>query len=321
MSLQSRVFPVLLIRDRGLVKTRRFGDDRYVGDPLNAVKIFNEKEVDELAIFDIDATVQGREPDFEELRKIAAESRMPLCYGGGVNSAATAARLVAIGYEKISVSAAAVDRPALIREMAERVGRQSVVLTIDVVREGLLGGYAVRTRNATRKNLEIVGVPGCRFQYQVTEPTAEKLHRFEGDPRLGRPRSCQRDPPVLNEHRPPLRDRAEKRHREKTHQRRGQERDQRRDENFRHSIAGWCQENQQSDAAGRDPLGEDAPSAAEKDDQERDQCNQPGLPARALIWSEKIYRIATPARRAPRRRGVILGFFHGWQVWPGCMIG
>ena len=152
MSLQSRVFPVLLIRDRGLVKTRRFGDDRYVGDPLNAVKIFNEKEVDELAIFDIDATVQGREPDFEELRKIAAESRMPLCYGGGVNSAAIAARLVALGYEKVSVSAAAVDRPALIREMAERVGRQSVVVTVDVVREGFLGGYAVQTRNATRKH-------------------------------------------------------------------------------------------------------------------------------------------------------------------------
>ena len=152
MTLQSRILPVLLIRDRGLVKTRRFGEDRYVGDPLNAVKIFNEKQVDELTVFDIDATVEGRGPDFEALRNIAVESRMPLCYGGGVTDAGQAAQLVSIGFEKVSVSAAALERPALVREMAERVGRQSVVVTVDVRREGLLGHYAVYSHNARRKH-------------------------------------------------------------------------------------------------------------------------------------------------------------------------
>lgn len=153
MSLHSRIFPVLLIRDQGLVKTRRFGEDRYVGDPMNAVKIFNEKEVDELSIFDIDATSQGRGPDFDTLAKIAVESRMPLCYGGGVTSAEEAARLVSIGYEKVSISAAAIERPQLIAEMAERIGRQSVVVTLDVRKEGLLGGHhTVYTHNATRKH-------------------------------------------------------------------------------------------------------------------------------------------------------------------------
>jgi imidazole glycerol-phosphate synthase subunit HisF len=149
--LQSRIIPVLLIRDKGLVKTQRFKDDKYVGDPINAVKIFNEKEVDELTLFDIDATVKGYAPDYEQLRKIAVESRMPLCYGGGITSAKQAAEVIALGVEKVSVSAAALARPDLIREMAERVGRQSVVVTIDVRKEGLLGGYNVYTHNALKK--------------------------------------------------------------------------------------------------------------------------------------------------------------------------
>lgn len=152
MSLQSRIFPVLLIRDGGLVKTRRFGEDRYVGDPMNAVKIFNEKQVDELVIYDIDASAQKRGPDFAMLEKIAVESRMPLAYGGGVTSAADAAQLISIGYEKVSVSAAALERSLLISEMAERVGTQSVVVTLDVKKAGLVGGPTVWSRNATRKH-------------------------------------------------------------------------------------------------------------------------------------------------------------------------
>lgn len=152
MSLRSRIFPVLLIRDQGLVKTRKFGEDRYVGDPMNAVKIFNEKEVDELVIYDIDATVHGRGPDFEQLSKIAIESRMPLSYGGGVTDAEQAAKLVSIGYEKVSVSTAAVTRPELVREMARRIGRQSVVVTLDVKAEGLLGGHRLYTHNGKRKH-------------------------------------------------------------------------------------------------------------------------------------------------------------------------
>jgi cyclase len=159
--LQSRIIPVLLIRDRGLVKTRRFGDDKYVGDPINAVKIFNEKEVDELAIFDIDVTAKEHEIDYEHLRSIAVESRMPLCYGGGVTSAAQGSALIKLGFEKVSISHAAVERPELIREMADAVGVQSVVVTLDVKKGGLLGRPGIYSHNgrraSKRKLLDFVG--------------------------------------------------------------------------------------------------------------------------------------------------------------------
>lgn len=150
MTLRSRIIPCLLMQDGGLVKTRQFGDPKYVGDPINAVKIFNEKAVDELSIYDIDATARGRGPDFDHLRSIAVESRMPLCYGGGVRSAADAVELIKIGFEKVSVSAAALERPELIREMADAVGRQSVVVTIDVKKAGLLGRLGIFTHNGRR---------------------------------------------------------------------------------------------------------------------------------------------------------------------------
>jgi imidazole glycerol-phosphate synthase subunit HisF len=149
--LQSRIIPVLLMRDKGLVKTRQFKEDKYVGDPINAVKIFNEKEVDELTLYDIDATVKGYAPDYDQLRKIAVESRMPLCYGGGITSAKQASEMIAIGFEKVSVSAAALARPELIKEMADRVGRQSVVVTVDVRKEGLISSYTVYSHNAQKK--------------------------------------------------------------------------------------------------------------------------------------------------------------------------
>lgn len=148
--LRSRIIPCLLMQDSGLVKTRQFADPKYVGDPINAVKIYNEKQVDELSLYDIDATVQGRGPDFDHLRSIAVESRMPLCYGGGVRNAADAVQLIKLGFEKVSVSAAAVERPALIRELADAVGRQSVVVTLDVKKSGLLGRLGIFTHNGKR---------------------------------------------------------------------------------------------------------------------------------------------------------------------------
>jgi cyclase len=151
--LRSRIAPFLLLRGNGLVKTQKFGDPKYVGDPINAVKIFNEKEVDELTLLDIDATASGRGPDMALLKDIAAESRMPLCYGGGVKDAETAARIIALGYEKVSISHAALDRPELVREMARRVGRQSVVVTIDVRKEGMFGSsHKVYSLNAKQKH-------------------------------------------------------------------------------------------------------------------------------------------------------------------------
>jgi len=149
--LRSRIIPCLLIHDGGLVKTEKFKGGKYVGDPLNAVKIYNEKQVDELMLLDIDATVAGREPDLGRLRSIAVESRMPLCYGGGVTSAEQAAKIVGLGFEKVSVSAAVFARPQLIREMATEVGSQSVVVTIDVKKNAMLSGHTIYTHNGRTK--------------------------------------------------------------------------------------------------------------------------------------------------------------------------
>ena len=150
--LRSRITPCLLRHDGGLVKTRQFKDPKYVGDPLNAVKIFNEKEVDELMFLDIDATVQRRGPDFTLLRSLAIESRMPLCYGGGITSADQASQIISLGIEKVSISAAAIHNPVLIKEMAEAVGAQSVVVTLDVRKNKLFSGYAVYTHNGREKS-------------------------------------------------------------------------------------------------------------------------------------------------------------------------
>jgi cyclase len=149
--LRSRIIPCLLIQDGGLVKTERFKPGKYVGDPLNAVKIFNEKQVDELMLLDIDATVKDREPDFNRLRGIAVESRMPLCYGGGVTTAEQAAKIISLGFEKVSVSASVFKNPRLIKEMAQAVGSQSVVVTIDVKKNPLFSGYSVFTHNGRVK--------------------------------------------------------------------------------------------------------------------------------------------------------------------------
>src|SRR5262245_24883527 len=148
--LRPRVIPCLLVKNGGLVKTVRFASPKYVGDPINAVRIFNEKEVDELIVLDIDATAQGREPDYTMIKKLAAECRMPLCYGGGVKSGAQAEKIVGMGVEKVALSAAAVADPAVVAGLAEVIGSQSVVVVLDVRRDR--GGRAeVWTHNGTRR--------------------------------------------------------------------------------------------------------------------------------------------------------------------------
>lgn len=136
--LRPRIIPCLLVRNKGLVKTRRFGDDKYVGDPINAVKIFNEKEVDELMVLDLDATAKGTGIDFKLVERLAAECRMPLAYGGGVQTVEQASRLIGLGVEKVTLGAAAVRQPQLLREIACELGSQSVVAVIDAKRK-LLG--------------------------------------------------------------------------------------------------------------------------------------------------------------------------------------
>ncbi len=147
--LRPRIIPCLLVRDGGLVKTVGFKDGKYVGDPINAVKIFNEKECDELVVLDIDATRDGREPDFKMIADLAVECRMPLCYGGGVKTAEQANRIIGLGVEKVAVSSAAVDDPTLISRVAEEIGRQSVVVVLDV-KKAPGDRYEVWTHNATR---------------------------------------------------------------------------------------------------------------------------------------------------------------------------
>ncbi len=148
--LRPRIIPCLLVHNKGLVKTQNFKDPKYVGDPINAVKIFNEKEVDELIVLDIDASVENREPDFTLIRNLAAECRMPLCYGGGVKTARQAQTIISLGAEKVAIASAAAENPGLIKEIAEAVGRQSVIAVMDVRKKGFLGKYEVYTHNGKK---------------------------------------------------------------------------------------------------------------------------------------------------------------------------
>lgn len=147
--LRPRIIPSLLVHDNGLVKTVNFKNPKYVGDPINAVRIFNEKEVDELAIFDIDATVLGREPNYSLIERLASQSMMPLCYGGGVKTVEQAQRIFSLGIEKIALSSAVLQNPKLITEISDRVGAQSVIVVLDVKKK-LLGGYEVYTNNGKK---------------------------------------------------------------------------------------------------------------------------------------------------------------------------
>jgi len=148
--LRPRIIPCLLIQDGGLVKTVKFKDPKYVGDPINAVKIFNEKEADELIVIDIDATVNNVEPNYQQIAKLAAECRMPLCYGGGIRTAEQAKRIIALGVEKVAISSAALENPGLITQIAEEIGSQSVVVVLDHKSRLLSKSSDVWTHNGTR---------------------------------------------------------------------------------------------------------------------------------------------------------------------------
>ncbi|MGE7991596.1 AglZ/HisF2 family acetamidino modification protein [Pseudomonas sp. NPDC089554] len=135
--LKHRVIPALLLREDGLVKTQKFGKHKYIGDPINAIRIFNEKEVDELMLLDIDASRQGREPNYELIESIAAECFMPLGYGGGISTVEQAHRIFSSGVEKVVLQTSAIATPHLLTEIAERFGSQSVVLSVDVKKDWL----------------------------------------------------------------------------------------------------------------------------------------------------------------------------------------
>ena len=148
--LRPRIIPCLLIHRGGLVKTIRFAQPKYVGDPLNAVRIFNEKEVDELIVADIDASTLGCEPNYALIASLASECRMPLCYSGGVKSSEQVERIIGLGVEKVAISSAAIQTPQLISDAASRVGRQSIVVVMDVKKSRFFRNYEVFIHNGKR---------------------------------------------------------------------------------------------------------------------------------------------------------------------------
>ncbi len=137
------------MHEKGLVKTVSFKSPKYVGDPINAVRIFNEKESDELMVLDIDASANDREPDYSMIEKLASECRMPLCYGGGIKTVEQAQHIFSLGVEKVALSSAAIADPDIITRIAERVGTQSAVVVLDVKKK-FLGGYEVVTHNGRK---------------------------------------------------------------------------------------------------------------------------------------------------------------------------
>ena len=147
--LRPRIIPSLLVQNNGLVKTVNFKNPKYVGDPINAVRIFNEKIVDELVVFDIDASVSGKEPNYKLIENLAVQSRMPLCYGGGVRTVEQAQKIFGLGVEKIALSSAIVENPTLITQLAEKVGSQSVIAVLDIKKK-FLGGYEVYVHNGKK---------------------------------------------------------------------------------------------------------------------------------------------------------------------------
>ena len=151
--LKTRVIPILLLQDGGLVKGVKFKGHKYVGDPINAVRIFNEKEVDELAFLDISATAQGKEPNYEFIEDVATEAFMPIAYGGGITKVEQVERLFRAGIEKVIINSAFYSDPELISHCSSIAGSQSIAVAIDVKRS-ILGKYEVLTKNASFKTNE-----------------------------------------------------------------------------------------------------------------------------------------------------------------------
>lgn len=170
MNVRPRVIPCLLVDQGGLVKTTRFGSPKYVGDPINAVRIFNDKEVDELILLDIGATRRRRGIDFKLLGEIVSEGFMPVAYGGGVTSIEDAARLFHLGVEKVIFCSAAARQPELVKSASKRFGSQSVLVTIDVKRN-FFGSPVIYTEGGRKK----AGIKFSDFLRRMVEAGAGEI--------------------------------------------------------------------------------------------------------------------------------------------------
>jgi cyclase len=168
--LMPRIIPCLLIKNKGIVKTVKFTDPKYVGDPINAIKIFNEKEVDELVVLDIMATTEKTLPDFQMVSELAGECFMPLAYGGGIRDISVAGKLFDSGVEKVIINSYARERPDFIKELSERYGAQSIVAAMDVRRD-LLGNY-ILFDHVSRKG---TGIDPVSFAQQMQRSGAGEI--------------------------------------------------------------------------------------------------------------------------------------------------
>lgn len=147
--LRPRIIPCLLLSEKGLVKTIEFKEKKYVGDPINAIRIFNEKECDELMVLDIDASANDLDIDFELIKKFAAECRMPLCYGGGIKSLEQARKIISLGVEKIAISSSAVEDINFVSELSKEIGSQSIVVVLDY-KKNIFGRNIIYTCNGQK---------------------------------------------------------------------------------------------------------------------------------------------------------------------------
>ncbi len=175
MFTRPRIIPVLLIDDRDLIKTINFKDRTYLGDPVNAVKIFNRKGIDELSILDIGATKNGREPDFELLSDIASEAFMPLSYGGGVTNIEQVRKLLAIGYEKVVLNTSLIENESLVKEAVELFGSQSIVASIDAIKSQGHGNKSSKAVNKIGIDVNKVNNEG-RVEYKVVTHDGRHIH-------------------------------------------------------------------------------------------------------------------------------------------------
>lgn len=170
--LRPRIIPSLLVHNGGLVKTINFKNPKYVGDPLNAVRIFNEKGVDELIVVDIDASILGMEPNYKLIEDLARECRMPLCFGGGVKTPEQVEKIISLGVEKVAIGSAAIEDSQLIYDSALRVGNQSIVVVMDVKKTGILKKmYEVFILNGTKST----GIDAVEFAQQMASMGAGEI--------------------------------------------------------------------------------------------------------------------------------------------------
>lgn len=168
--LQTRVIPCLLLQDNGLVKTTRFRDPTYIGDPINAIKIFNDKEVDELIFLDISASREGRGPAFQAIQDFASECFMPVAYGGGIRSLVDAREVLSMGIEKIILNTIALSQPEVVSEISREFGSQAVVVSIDA-KKRLLGGYEVMGSGGIKKT----GLQPAEYALRMVELGAGEI--------------------------------------------------------------------------------------------------------------------------------------------------